>query len=420
MLTRFSRGFAAILLVTMLALAIAPTAAQGGPPQVGLHPFAEGYALHGPYWVGTREFVIDPGSERPIPLQVWYPALNPEGATEETSYETPVKWMPGPDFPTVYFGHALPDAATDTSDGPYPVVVFSPGFGTNHVFYSNLTEHIASHGFVVLGVDHRETVNLAEENIFKDTPVLMIERPRDIRRTLDYAETLTATGGALAGLLDLEHIAVAGHSFGGYTALATGNARFDLTAFNARCAASRAEGDPNAWLCDPIEPFETEMATAAGLNSMPEGLWPAQGDPRVDAIISMAGDSYLFDRAGLAEITIPLLAMGGTADTSTPVDWGILPAFEYTSSQQKVLVLFENAEHGIFANNCAAAPWLVDIGFVWFCADPIWDRLRTNDLANHFMTAFLLTTLKGDADAAAALAPDAVALPGISYQAQGF
>jgi len=62
----------------------------------------------------------------------------------------------------------------------------------------------------------------------------------------------------------------------------------------------------------------------------------------------------------------------------------------------------------------------VEIDFWWMCIDSIWDRDRTNDLTNHFTTAFLLATLKGDADAAAALAPEAVQFPGITYETVGY
>jgi len=54
------------------------------------------------------------------------------------------------------------------------------------------------------------------------------------------------------------------------------------------------------------------------------------------------------------------------------------------------------------------------------CADPVWDVDRAHDLIDHFVTAFLLATLKGDAEAAAALAPDAVSFPGIAYETTGF
>lgn len=57
----------------------------------------------------------------------------------------------------------------------------------------------------------------------------------------------------------------------------------------------------------------------------------------------------------------------------------------------------------------------------WFgaCADPVWNVDRAHDLTNHFTTAFLLAQLYGDAEARAALAPDNVQFPGITYEAQG-
>ncbi len=408
-----------IVLVTMSTVPV-PAYAQGGNPPQGLRPDAPQYAVRGQYGVGTRLIVIESDADSPLPLWVWYPALNPDGQPEAVAYPIQVKWEPAPDFATEVFGHALLDAAPDTSGGPYPLVVFSPGYGTNPPSYSNLLEHLASYGFVILSPDHREGVYLTSENPMSDMPMSSIERPRDIHRVLDYAESLMSAGGEFAGMIDIDKVAVAGHSSGGYTALAAAGARFDLDAFNARCENARLEGDPNGWLCYPLEPFEADMAALAGLDPMPDGLWPSWGDPRVDAIITMAGDSYLFDQAGLAEITIPVLAMGGTADTGTPFEWGVGPTYAFVSSQQKALVTYENAEHGIFANGCESAPWLVDIDFWWMCIDPIWDRHRTNDLTNHFTTAFLLDVLMGDSEAHAALAPDAVQFPGITYETTGF
>ncbi|NPV66040.1 MAG: hypothetical protein HPY64_02705 [Anaerolineae bacterium] len=425
--TMFTVRARTVVVVTLIACLVMPmlmavpsAVAQEEPPRIGLHPFAEGYALHGPYWVGTRQLVIEPEAERPLPLTVWYPALNPDGAAEAVTYTYQAKWIPGPDFTPTVAGHALQDAAPDMVGAPYPLLVFSPGWGTNPASYANLLEHTASYGFVVLAPDHPDHVYFMQENPFSEVPISAIENPRDITRVLDYAASLTADGGTFAGLLDLKRVAVAGHSSGGQTALAAGGARIDLPAFNARCAAARAAGDPSAWLCDPFEPFEAEMAALAGLDAQPEGLWPSWGDPRVDAIITMAGDSYLFGPDGLAAISIPLLALGGSADTGTPVDWGIRPAFDHASSTHKALVLLDGAEHGIVANSCASSPWLVDIGLGFQCADAIWDKLRANDLVNHFATAFLLATLTGDTEAAAALAPEAAVFPGITYSAQGF
>lgn len=78
----------------------------------------------------------------------------------------------------------------------------------------------------------------------------------------------------MAGLIDMQHVAVAGHSYGGYSALAIAGAQFDLAAFNTRCAQLPA-GAPNKLNCDSIVPKEAEMAARAGLDPMPQGLWPA-------------------------------------------------------------------------------------------------------------------------------------------------
>jgi hypothetical protein len=91
------------------------------------------------------------------------------------------------------------------------------------------------------------------------------------------------------------------------------------------------------------------------------------------------------------------------------------------SFQAKIRTDVHFGQHnGLFANGCESALWLVDIDFWWMCIDPIWDRHRTNDLTNHFVTAFLLAELYDDADAAASLALEVVAFPGITYETTGF
>ena len=386
------------------------------PEPVGLRLDAPPYAVHGPYWVGYKSVIIGEGTDRPLQAGLWYPALNPTGDKEEITYAMPWKIPSVPlDTPAVAYGHALEDAAIDDSAAPYPLVIFSPGFGAAAPWYSNLIEHYASYGFVVLAPEPIEAYDPEFGDIWKAS----IDRPLDIKQTLDYAEQATQPGGDMAGLIDMEHVAVEGHSYGGYTALAMAGAQYDLDAFNARCASLSAD-DPNAFLCAPLVPRETAMAARAGLDAMPEGLWPSFGDPRVTAIIPLAGDSYLFDQAGLAKITIPMMAIGGTADTSTPYEWGSRPAYDNASSAKKVLVTLDGAEHTI-TTSCENLPWLYDTPFGgWVCFDPVWDKNRGIDLINHFSTAFLLDTLKGDTEAAKALAPENVAFHNVGYETNAY
>ncbi|HRW09125.1 MAG TPA: hypothetical protein P5121_28665, partial [Caldilineaceae bacterium] len=183
----------------------------------------------------------------------------------------------------------------------------------------------------------------------------------------------------------------------------------------ARCATLEAD-DPLAFFCMPLVPNEAAMAERAGLAEVPEGLWPAVGDPRVTAIIPMAGDSYLFDEAGLAQITVPMMAIAGGADTGTPLNWGAKPAYDYAASTQKSLVVLEGGEHMLFTTSCENQPWLSEHPYYeYFCFDPAWEKTAALDLIHHLSTAFLLATLKGDQDAHAALLPDAVQFPSIGY-----
>lgn len=68
-------------------------------------------------------------------------------------------------------------------------------------------------------------------------------------------------------------------------------------------------------------------------------------DPRVDAVVSMARDAAAFGRDGLAEITVPVMAMGGTADGDSPLRWGTQLSYEYPSSPRKVQITSDGAEH---------------------------------------------------------------------------
>lgn len=410
----------ASLAFILLVLAVAvPVAAQDVPvpAQVGEREDAPPYALHGPYWVGYREFLIPKDPDNPIKAHLWYPALNPFGLSETFAYHVDLKIAAITEPLDLHTqGHALHNAAVNLADAPYPLIVFSHGFAVWSAFYAPVVEQWASHGFTVIGIEHHELF----DDTYSAIPESAIKRPRDVTTALDFAEHLTGTGGEFEGWFDMDRIAVAGHSFGGYTSLAIAGARFDFAAMNMRCAAVPEDDVFAQGLCKPMVGNEAAMARLAGFDPVPEGLWPSFGDPRVDVIVSMAGDSFMFDQAGLAEITIPMMVLGGTADTGTLYDWGTGPSFEYASSAEKVRVTFLGGEHMISGASCEDSPDVVAIFGPWVCMDPVWDKARVHDLINHYTVAFLLAELKGDADARAALAPDAASFPGVEYSTVGF
>ena len=182
-----------------------------------------------------------------------------------------------------------------------------------------------------------------------------------------------------------------------------------------------APDDPNNFLCTPIVPREADMAARAGLEPMPEGLWPSFGDPRVKAILPIAGDSYLFDKAGLSKITDPDdgdRRHGGHRHT---VRLGEPNRLTPTPPARGNRWWPSRAANTLSWPPAKTCPGVQTTPFYrWVCFDPVWDKDRSLDLINHFATAFLLAELKGDAEAAAALAPENVTFPGIQYETTAY
>lgn len=237
---------------------------------------------------------------------------------------------------------------------------------------------------------------------------------------LAYLDEQAAPGGEFAGLVDSEQVAVVGHSYGGYTALASAGARIDTQGFMALCTSAYESGAPSVFLCDEVLPHLDDMAELAGFQSVPAGLWPAWADPGIDAIVPLAGDALFFGQSGLAEITVPVMAIGGTLDSDSPYIWGTYPTYEYVSSHTRARVALIDAEHMIFTGPCERASLLLSFLTGEFCSDSHWDRARAHGLIKHFTTAFLLATLKNDAVAAGLLQPDRVEFASVEFVSEGF
>lgn len=402
------------LVVHLTPFAFAMVDGEQVAEPTGLQLQGAPFSARGPHQVGTRNFVID--GETPLSAVLWYPA-SPGGARDDRltyAYELKLFAPLGTLAIATHQGRATRNAPYDLSRGPYPLVVLSPGYAIGAPSYAWLAEHLASYGLVVIAPEHVEELNPAV--IWRST----VTRPRDIRTVLAYVADAVQDGGRYHGLINRDRLAVIGHSYGGYTALAAAGGRLDTAAFEARCRREHATHGPNTWLCHALVPHLGEMAEQAGLDEAPEGLWPASAAPGVDAIVSMAGDAYLFDEGGLAEIAVPVLAIGGTSDTDTPYTWGTQPTYEFTSSPRKAKVSLEGAGHMVFTGPCDRMRRIMRILPGGFCSDRGWDRHRAQALIRHFTTAFLLAELKADSTAAVALAPPQNDFPGLSYEAQGY
>ncbi|MBE0672488.1 MAG: alpha/beta fold hydrolase [Anaerolineales bacterium] len=370
------------------------------------------YASRGPHLVGTRGLETDK-----LAMTVWYPASSAGNGAEMVSYRYELKMGDplGVVSLATYQGEAIRDADYDLSADPYPLVILSPGFSFGASTYAWLAEHLTSYGFVVIAPEHQEHLDPANE-LWRSA----MERPQDVLSVLAYVDEQTAAGGVFDGIINAERVAVIGHSYGGYTSLAAAGAQINTPEFKSHCEEASASNHPAAWLCDELLPHLDDMADLAGLESTPNGLWPATADPRVAAIVPMAGDAFFFGHEGLAQINVPVMAIGGTKDNDAPYEWGTHPAYEYASGPRKVLISLSDAEHMIFTNPCEKIPFYLKLFSREFCSDTDWDRSYAHELVSHFTTAFLLTELKQDSAASDALNPNDVEFPGMNYEAQGY
>ncbi len=404
-----------ILFVLLIAIGLWPfwmDTAQGATTPVELS-----YSQPGPYPVGIRTLVL--GEEAPYALTVWYPS-SAAASGEDYLYEYAIKLSLPSENSTVglaaFAGAAQFDAAFEDADGPYPLIVLSPGFALGASTHGWLAEHIASYGFVVVAPEHREHLN----NAFTELSQATVVRPQYIASLFTLLAELAEPGPEFAGFYDLDNAALVGHSYGGYTALVSGGARLYPAAFEQTCATARATEDPSAWLCDVLLPYVPDMAELAGLPRDFEGLWPDWRQPEVDAIVALAGDAFMMGAEGLQSIQVPVLAIGGTEDKDSPYLWSTSPTYEFASSEHKARVGLLGVGHMIFAGPCERVSLLVNVAAGEFCNDPGLERQLAHDVTSHFTTAFLLAELQQDAQAASAMGGDYRAIEQISYDASGY
>lgn len=401
-----------VLFVVSLWFMVAMVSAETGAATSSRTAAQPLYSGRGPHLVGTRSVVID----EQLPLTLWYPAAPAAQSKAAVHYPYEVKLFEplGAVKIATFAGEAIPEAAYAPTAEPYPLVILSPGFALGSNTYGWLAEHLASYGFVVVSPDHEE--QLDPTLLWRSTVI----RPQDVQMVFAFIDQAVQAGGMLEGVVDGQQVAVVGHSYGGYTALAAGGGRLHTAAFESLCQTAAETDDPILFLCEALLPNLAEMAELAGLDSVPEGLWPSWGDERVQAVVSLAGDAAVFEQAGLAEIQVPVLAMGGTADLDSPYPWSTQLAYEFAASPRKIEVGLVAAEHMVFTGRCETVRRVMKLVPTLFCHDPVWDKQEVHELVNHFTAAFLLAELKGDAQAAALLAPTEPDFSGVTYRAEGY
>lgn len=198
---------------------------------------------------------------RTLFVQLWYPAVRPEGsAASEAAYNPEADAFTGAISDTARIAlyratrtHAWA-GATLVPGGRLPVLLFSPGGGAFRADYTALYEDLASHGYVVAAVSHPGITSMslgsgriaAEWRGWRPPPGLSMSlepdslrvssrffaetRDRfavgDVRFVLDQLQELDRGGGdrRFAGRLDLGRVGALGHSTGGAVVAAAAQA----------------------------------------------------------------------------------------------------------------------------------------------------------------------------------------------------
>jgi predicted dienelactone hydrolase len=205
----------------------------------------------GRYGVGTTSIdlvdnsrleLCDPTGKfhRELVVQVWYPTNKTTGV--KAPYLQDPRLVPSGILSHLGLikTNAMLDAPVATGEAPYPVVIYSPawgGFKTDNTFQ---TQELASHGFIVIGLEHPCAVPMA---IYPDGRVIystlippdytssdraMAEllrvgeaqvaiRTKDVSFVIYELQQIDRSA-KFKGTLNLDKIGIFGHSFGGAVA----------------------------------------------------------------------------------------------------------------------------------------------------------------------------------------------------------
>lgn len=289
------------------------------PPTPATSPMPLTLAEPGAYKVGIRRMVTYIDSKRDnreVSLTIWYPALVPEGTPAAKEY---------------------PDTELDTSAAPYPLIMSSSKVG--FIF----AQHLASHGFVVAGINRIDTYEFWNNELVK--------QPRDYLFALDSLASNPPE--FIKGYFDPNRTGVMGYSFDGFNALALSGARVDPQFYFDFCDnADKIDPVAPEWWANHImcnmRPNWAKFETAAGeeFTKGEDGLWFPMTDERIIAAMPMAPDgARLFGDRGLAAVDRPILIISAAEDELLIYDSETVFMYENIGAVEKTLISFVGKGH---------------------------------------------------------------------------
>ena len=358
-------------------------------------PNAPELAAYGDHAVGVRTLemvnpdqidllAIDPAADkpdemprydRPLTVEMYYPAA--EGAQGETAFKA---YLRDGTTEVTLQGQAMRDV--DPASGEtFPLVLISHGYPGNRYLLSHLAENLASKGYVVASIDHTDSTYRTQA-AFGST---LVNRSLDQLFVLEQMAQKAAEGGDFAGLYDAENTGLIGYSMGGYGAIITAGGGV------TEASVGYTWGGPHGTL---------------GIHQAGSDTHDALPDPRIKTAVAFGPwgmNRGFWDAEGLAGVQIPMLFIAGSQDDTSLYEDGIRAIWQNTSNVDRALLTYVNAGHN------AGAPMPAPTESYYFSedkgfnisehyTDAVWDTARMNNIAQHFVTAWMDSHLKNDAE----------------------
>lgn len=323
--------------------------------------------------------------DRTLTLEIWYPAAPAEQA-QMTVYDEVTR--SGKQFSLQ--GSAYRDALPANTELTFPLIIVSHGYSGYRAMMFYLAEHLASHGYVVVAIDHTDSRN--SDIDFSKAPgagfiSTLVNRARDQQFTLDH---LAENDFPLAAITDSQRAAIIGYSMGGYGALNTVGGCYEYSS-------------------ETLEKFgvlkDRSTALLPFFNYCAAGRQSA--DPRWKALLAIApwgGELQVHDPASLGALELPALFVVGDKDDISGYENGVRRLFQQIGSKHRYLMVYENARQNIAAHPAPRVAYStqLDLGHYYEAA---WNTETINRVNKHMALAFFNCHVKRE-DSACEFLPE--------------
>lgn len=201
------------------------------------------------------------------------------------------------------------------ADGTFPLLIFSHGNWSTKDKYQGIIKHWVSHGYIVLSPNHDDCCSMIQGifySVWYGQLGLIERRVESVKLLMDNLDLVEAAIPALEQKIDRDRIALAGHSFGAFTA---------------------------------------QQFIGAGVFDPHVGRFKYYRDDRIKAVVAISPPGPMFDsitEKSWMEVDRPMLVTTGTWDVNASFwpDWRLHKmSFDTAKPDDKFAVVIQGADH---------------------------------------------------------------------------